>query len=132
MKTIFILCLVSLGYTALGQPSITTIEFVQVVDNNEKEATYYYQNNWKVFREMALAKGYIESFKLLHVPKEANMPYDIILMTTFTNEEQFAQREEHFTSLIEEAGELKLLNELKPPAFRKSVGVIEKATQITE
>ena len=97
---------------------ISTIDFVQVLNDNKEEVIYYYQNNWRVLREMAIKKGYIHSFQLLETPIDGE-PFQFMLITTYKNEEQYDLREDHFAELIEERGALKLLNNKKPGEFRK-------------
>ena len=46
-------------------------------------------------------------------------PFHIILVTTYTNKEQYKNREKHFTELIKASGGLKLLNDKKPNELRK-------------
>ncbi|MEM8569221.1 MAG: hypothetical protein AAGF85_22395, partial [Bacteroidota bacterium] len=104
--------------------------FVQILDDNREEALFYYQNNWKVLREMAVKKGYIDSFELLEVEFTEDQPYHIILMTTFTNKDQFEKREEHFEELIKAKGSLRLLNEKKPGEFRKNLYLKERVTHL--
>lgn len=100
---------------------ISSMDFVEIIDGNEKEAIYYYQKNWKVLRQMALKKNYIASFEFLKDISEEKNSFDLILITTYANTEQFNKREEHFQELIKEKGALELLNEKKPAAFRKTV-----------
>jgi hypothetical protein len=51
----------------LGQSNnkISTIEMVKIKNGNKAEALYYFEHNWKVLREMAVEKGYIDSYQLL-------------------------------------------------------------------
>ena len=44
----------------------STLDFVQILNNNTEEALFYYQNNWRVLREKAMSKNYIESFQMLN------------------------------------------------------------------
>lgn len=120
-KAALILILLSVCYGSYGQANekISTIDFVQIVNNNMDETIYYYQNNWKVLREMAIKKGYIHSFQLLETPHSEDAPFQIMLITTYLNKEQYDLREDHFTELIEEKGDLNLMNEKKPGEFRK-------------
>ncbi len=97
------------------------MDFVQVVDKNTKEAIFYYENNWKVLREMALEKDYIASFQLLETTPTESEPFQFILITTYKDKEQYELREAHFSELIQERAELKLLNEKKPGEFRKTL-----------
>ncbi len=118
---LFLLTFVSLFGYAQQDSSISTIDFVEILDNNTKEAHFYYQNNWKVLREMALEKGYIHSFQVLQTPFSEEAPFHMMLITTYANQEQYDTREDHFRELIKEYGALKLLNEKKPNAFRKTI-----------
>ncbi len=101
--------------------SITSMDFVTILNGNDKEALFYYENNWKVLREMAVKKGYIASFKLLKEMNKDKNSFSIVLSTSYTNSLQFEKREEHFQELIKEKGALKLLNEKQPAEFRKTV-----------
>ena len=109
---------------------ISTFEFVEILANNREEAVYYFENNWKVLREMALERDYLVSYDLLETNYADDTPFHLVLQTTYANQEQFAQREERFSLLISELGPLNLLNELKPADFRASVFVIESAVSL--
>ncbi|WP_303317754.1 hypothetical protein Q4Q34_17725 [Flavivirga abyssicola] len=120
--TIFFIFLAT--YTiSYGQKNdkISTIDFVQILNDNKEEAVYYYQNNWKVLRNMAIDKKYIHSFQILETQANEDAPFHLMLITTYLNEAQYKLREDHFSELIKEKGELKLLNDKKPGAFRKTL-----------
>ena len=123
MKTFFLSFSLLLSDAAIAQSDtrVSTIEFVQILDDNREEALFYYKNNWKVLRETAVKKGYIDSFELLETEFTEDQPYHIILITTFANEDQFDEREKRLQELIKAKGSLKLLNDKKPGAFRKTV-----------
>ena len=104
-----------------SQNLISSIDFVQILEGNEQEAKYYYENNWKVLRDKAIRSGYIHSYDFLLTPRSEEAPFDIILITTYSDNEQYALREENFTLLIEERGDLRLLNEKEPGEFRKVI-----------
>ena len=123
MKTailLFVLGVSSISY-AQNDSRITTIDFVQILNDNKAEATYYFQNNWKVLRDMAMEKGYIHSFQVLEVPLSEEEPFQLMFVTTYTNKVQYDLREDHFAELIKEKGELNLMNDKKPSEFRKSL-----------
>ncbi|WP_400075372.1 hypothetical protein [Winogradskyella sp. R77965] len=109
---------------------ITTIETVEVLNNNREEAIYYFQNNWKSLREKAVERGYIHSYAIMESTYSDKTPFHITLLTTYTNEEQHKNREAHFAELIKESDGLKLLNEKKPTEFRKSVFSIDAAKHL--
>ena len=117
----FVGCKSSQSATTKKQDKISTIDLVQIINNNKEEAIFYYKNNWKVLREMALEKGYIDSFELFEMTADKDDPFEIILITTYKNEWQYEKREEHFTEIMKLKGGLKLLNDKKPNEFRNTV-----------
>ena len=128
--TLFFVLFMFDAATAQSDTRISTIEFVQILDDNKEEALFYYQNNWKVLREMAVKKSYIDSFELLEVEFTEDQPYHIILMTTFANKDQFEKREEYFEELIKAKGPLRLLNKKKPGEFRKNLYLKERVMHL--
>ncbi len=100
---------------------ISTIDFVQILNKNNKEAYFYYENNWKVLRERAIRQNYIVSYELLKVDSTPDGPFNLILVTTYANQQQYDKREEHFDFLIKSGNGLKLLNSKEPGTFRKVV-----------
>jgi len=100
---------------------ISTVDFVQIVDGNRAETLFYYEHNWKVLRVMALEKKYIASFEIMETASSEEAPFHLMLITTYANSEQYAQREAHFQELIKAKGKLELLNDKKPPQFRKNL-----------
>jgi len=123
MKNLLLFVVLAMSSVSFGQVNdkITTIEFVEVVNNNKEEALFYFQNNWKILRDKAIIKNYIHSYQLLETHKSEEAPFQILLITTYLNKTQYDQREDHFQELIKESGGLKLLNDKKPGEFRKSL-----------
>ncbi len=117
---VFILFTSTLIYGQQNE-SITTIDFVQILNENEPEAVYYFHNNWKVLRESEIKKGYIHSFQVMETPFTEDAPFHMMLITTYQNKKQYDLREAHFGELIKEIEGLKLLNEKKPNQFRKTI-----------
>ena len=95
----------------------STIDFVEILDNNTEEALFYYQNNWQQLREKAIKKGYIHSYQMLQTESTPEAPYHFILITTYVNKTQYDAREAHFDEIIAASGGLKLLNDKKPTNF---------------
>ncbi|WP_411766346.1 hypothetical protein [Winogradskyella sp. A3E31] len=129
MKLKFFFAAILFCYFGFSQTSdkITTIETVEILNNNEAEAIYYFQNNWKQLRIKAVKKGYIHSFQLLKTEYSDETPFHLLLVTTYSNKAQYQNREKHFSELIKASGGLKLLNDKKPSQFRKSVFSVEGA-----
>ena len=119
-KTLVMLVLFMTNYSTYAQETakITTFDFVQILNDNRKEALYYYQHNWRVLRNKAVKKGYIHSFEWFEVERTEDAPFAIILKTTYRNSKQFDKREENFQKLIDTQGSRKLLNDKPPKDFR--------------
>lgn len=100
---------------------ISTIDFVQVLNDNKKEVVFYYENNWEILRKMAVKKKYIHSYQLLETNSTKDAPFSFMLITTYKNKLQFDNREIHFRELIKAKGKLRLLNNKKPEVFRKTI-----------
>lgn len=121
-KNLWLFMLATIGVTtafAQEDQSITTFDFVQVQNDNQEEALYYYENNWVFLRKRAVEEGYIQSFEWFQVARQEDAPFDIILMTTYGNRSQFDQREVGFQRLIKEKGDRILLNDKQPAEFRR-------------
>ena len=122
-KTNISLIFLLVAWVSYGQQAqpISTIDFVQIVDGNEEEALYYYENNWKILREIALKRNYIASFQLMETTPSPEAPFHLMLITTYADSDQYQAREKHFEALIEEKGPLRLMNDKQPGDFRKIV-----------
>ena len=123
MKIKMLFVALSIGCAGYAQQDtrVSTLSFVQILNDSKDEAVFYFENNWKVLREKALEKDYISSFEFLELTHNDESSYNFVLITTYSDMAQFDLREEHFTELIEEKGELKLLNNKKPAEFRKTL-----------
>ncbi len=78
MRIILLITLLGLVAVSYGQidNKISTIDFVQIIDDNKDEAVYFYQNNWEVLRDMAVKKGYIHTYQFLEVSPSEDAPFD--------------------------------------------------------
>lgn len=126
MRVIFhiaITILSSIMAMAQSSRSIILMDVVEVPVARRVEAIYYFENNWKLFREVAMEKGLIKSYRLMEVNHENSDHLELILTTEFSNETQLELVEENFEPIMKAArpnGPV-LLNEIKPGEFRKLV-----------
>jgi hypothetical protein len=122
MKIIQFVVLVLLSNFSFGQnqKSISIIDFVKIKNYKRQETIFYYENNWKLHRDVAIEKGYIQSYKLLTTTADTAANFDLILITEYADSLQFKLREERFQEIIKmnRPDGPKLLNELKPSDFR--------------
>lgn len=102
---------------------VTLMDFVKIKNGKRTEAMYFYENNWKAYRQMALKKKIIQSYQLVEVAADSLNNFDLILITTYKDSAQFLKSEENFRpilAILRPNGPL-LLNELKPGDFRQNV-----------
>lgn len=112
----------ALGESPTGFGIIDVIELVKVVGGNRDEARYYYENNWRVYREAAVKRGVIDSFEYIETATK-DAAFDIILITRYPNEAQYQNSEKAFEPILKELrpkGPL-LKGTLQPDSFRQIV-----------
>ncbi|HYH14271.1 MAG TPA: hypothetical protein VD794_03570 [Flavisolibacter sp.] len=125
MRLFLLTALLSITLPSFGQSNnaILTMDFVKVKNGKHQEALYFYENNWKVYRDMAMQKGYIKSYRLVTTSVDSLANFDIILMTEYADSTQMNRSEARFQQIIKEVRPTgpKLLNELKPNDFRQNL-----------
>ena len=117
---VMITAILLLPLSALAE--IVTVDFVRVLNGNEREAVFYYENNWKQHRIKALDSGYISSYKLL-VKTSAEGNTDILLITGYASVTEYEAREENFAVVMADRqgdGPV-LLNDKAPGEFRQII-----------
>ena len=82
---------------------VVWVDMVKVKDNHHKEVLYFLENNWKVYRDSAVKKGYIRSYKFLKNISDSIMNVDYILITEYHDQESFLKREEFFQPIMKAA-----------------------------
>lgn len=117
---IVLAALVLLPLSSLAE--IVTVDFVRILNGNNEEAVYYYEQNWKQHRVKAMERGYISSYQLLLKTSDDGNT-DILLITGYASESQYALREENFAIVMQdpERDGPRLLNEKLPGEFREVI-----------
>ncbi|WP_420387166.1 hypothetical protein [Roseivirga sp.] len=121
MKYLISLLFTLLVSSDLHKESVSTVDMVEVINENIAEARHYYLHNWKILREQAIEKGYIESYQFIEMEPTETVPLSFMLITTYKDIDQYNQAEGHFIELIEAKGSLDLLNDKKPNEFRRTI-----------
>lgn len=121
--SIIVLLLFPAFLVAQAQTAVSVTDFVSVKNQRHKEVLYYYENNWKLYRDVALDKGFIKSYKLLTTQADSTANFDLILMTEYADSTQFSLSEGRFQQIIKDTRPSgpKLLNEWQPNDFRQNV-----------
>lgn len=108
----------------LQKPSnpIRIMDFVKIKPGKEAEALFFYENNWKIYREKALSLGYISHYELTRVKAAEGVNFDLILMTEFPDPASLEKVEDNFQPLMKELrpGGPVFLNELRQKDFIES------------
>ena len=123
-KLIFCILLVySVHSSGQTNAHISVIDFVKIKNDLRNEAIYFYENNWKVYRDTALKNNFIKSYQLLTTKADSATNFDIILITEYADSMQFKLSEERFQKMIKAMRPEgpKLLNEIKPNDFRQTI-----------
>lgn len=98
-------------------------DFVKIKDGRRDEALYFYENNWKIYREEAKKRGVIESFELIEARSDKSPDFDLILITRYRGEENYKNSEKNFEPILKQLrpnGPV-FKNTLKAEEFRQSV-----------
>jgi hypothetical protein len=117
--------LVAIGQSSAAQHNkeVTLMDFVKIKDGKKAEAMYFYENNWKLYREEALKRNIIQSYRLIEAAPDSLNNFDLILVTVYKDSAQYSKSEENFRPVLAalRPNGPALLNNLKPADFRLNV-----------
>lgn len=136
LSAMFLFSMVALSCTTqkISVPYISTIDIVKCSEALEKEALYYYEQNWKAFRAAALDKGFISGYQLLRTPTDSTSHFNLILITEYPDSTSYSQLEENFQSVMKKISPNgpKMLNDVKRSDFLEYVAGYEARPQHTQ
>ncbi|MBK9214391.1 MAG: redoxin domain-containing protein [Chloracidobacterium sp.] len=92
----------ALGGGSSGNGPISVVEFIKVKGGKRDEARYFYENNWRAYRDVAAKRGVIESFEYIEIVAPHNAAFDIILITRYKDAAQFTNSEKAFGPIMKE------------------------------
>lgn len=119
---LFLLLLISLQ--CAGQ-TVSVWETVEVKAGYKAEALYFYEHNWKLYRDIALKKGVITAYRLDQSLPDSTQQLTFFLITEYRDSLSYKQSEDNFRDILKAArpdGPL-LMNQVQPALFRKSLSV---------
>ena len=102
---------------------IILMDFVKILNGKKTETMFFYENNWKVYRDAAIEKKIIKSYELVEARADSLNNFDLILITVYEDSVQYSKSEANFAPLLKQLrpnGPV-LLNQTKPNDFRKNV-----------
>ena len=126
MKKLILIPFLTCTLSAFSQ-KYATIDLVKAKAEFEKEALFFYEQNWKAFREEALKKKVISGYKMYRSAADSTGYFDITLITEYKNVEAHAFSEEKFRPIMKKVSPNgpKYLNEVKREQFLKYVAGAE-------
>jgi hypothetical protein len=100
-------------------PYAVTVDVVECHAAYERECLHFYEQNWKVFREEALVRGFISGYHLLQAEADSMFAVTLLLMTEYPDSVTFARVEDNFQPMMRELRPdgLELLNEVPRSEF---------------
>jgi hypothetical protein len=107
----------------LNAQKISTFDMVKIKAQYEKEALYFYEQNWRAFRVVALKQKVISNYEMFRSETDSTNHFYLTLVTTYKNEKAFKESEAKFRpimSAISPNGP-KYLNALKRTDFLEYV-----------
>lgn len=114
---------IQLAAAAQSNTTVTLMDFVKIKPGKTAEAMFFYENNWKPYRDVAITKKVIESYEIVKAQPDSVNNFDLILITVYKDSVQHAKSEENFRSILAQLrpnGPV-LLNDVKPADFRQNV-----------
>jgi len=122
MKQTLLLFFTIISFSSYSQ-KVSTFDIVKVKASFEKEAMYFYNNNWRAFREEALKQKVIIGFEMFKSAIDSTNHFDLTLVTTYKNEKYFAEAEEKFRPIMQKVSPNgpKYLNTIKREQFLQYV-----------
>lgn len=98
-------------------------DFVKIKTSRRDEAIYFYENNWKLYREEAKRRGVIDSFEIIEARSEKSSAFDLILITRYRGEDQLKNSEANFEPILKQLrpNGPALKNQVRPDEFRENV-----------
>ena len=117
-----LLFMVSISYGQTVTP-VAVYDFIKIKNGKNKEAMYYYENNWKFYRDIAIKKNIITGYRMVSCQPDSLAGFNLILITEYADSAAYTKSEERFSEIIKGLrpnGPL-LLNEIKPADFRENL-----------
>lgn len=99
LKTLLILAVFVSTQTAFSQ-EFSTIDIVKVNGLYEKEAFFFYNQNWKEFRAEAYKKGFISGYEMLRTEMDSTNHFQLILITRYPDSISFHNKEQNFAPIM--------------------------------
>lgn len=85
--------------TNAQKASYVALDIIKVKDGLWKEALFFFENNWEVYRQDAIKQGIISSYQLL-INRADSVSNNIILITQYPDSLAYVKSEESFRPIL--------------------------------
>jgi hypothetical protein len=102
---------------------VSTVDIVKINSKYEKEAMYFYEQNWLEFRKEAIKQKVIIGYEMFRSATDSTNHYDLTLITSYKDEKAFKVSEDKFRPIMSKISPNgpKYLNEVKRQEFLQYV-----------
>jgi hypothetical protein len=110
-------------YAVLSAQTISTIDVVKVKAQYEKEAMYFYTENWLQFRQSAMKQNVISGYEMLRTATDSVGYFNMVLITEYADSTSFRNMESNFAPIMKRIAPNgpKMLNDVPRTAFLEYV-----------
>lgn len=99
LSVLLMVCYLSCRQVYAQKEAYVIMDIVKIKDNHWNEALYFFENNWKAYREVALKQGIISAYQML-VNKADSVSHHIILLTQYPDSLSYRKSEENFRPIL--------------------------------
>jgi hypothetical protein len=99
LSILFLICIAN-AISAQKKQQIVTTDMLSVNQVFEKEAIFFYEKNWKAFRDQALKQKFISGYQLIMSAPDSTGSIQIVLLTMYPDSVSFANSEKNFRPIM--------------------------------
>jgi hypothetical protein len=97
--------LISIGFLSFWENTFAqkyaTVDIIKVKAKYEKEAMYFYTENWQAFRKKALTEKVISGYEFLKTETDTTEHFHLILITEYPDSLKFHNQEANFRPIMQ-------------------------------
>lgn len=131
---IFLCCFQLALFTPKSQAqTVSSVDIVKVNSKYQKEAEYFYKENWQAFRKMALEKKIISNYEMMQTSADSTGHYTLILITEYPDSLHYNKREKNFEPIMKSISPNgpKMLNNIDRKQFLQYVDGFDATTIVS-
>ncbi|MGB4772692.1 MAG: hypothetical protein WBP58_14590 [Chitinophagaceae bacterium] len=113
--------------------TVSSIDIVKINSKYQKEAEYFYRENWQAFRKMALEKKIISNYEMMQTSADSTGQYTLILITQYPDSSHYHNREKNFEPIMKSISPNgpKMLNNIDRKQFLQYVDGFDATTIVS-